>query len=443
MEAPETRYVKAPDGASIAYQVVGDGPIDIAFMPSNPAIDVMWDEPTFAHGLDRLAEIGRLICLDFRGFGASDPVPSGALPTPEGWMDDLRVVLDAVGSEKVAMVAELAPHFVPLLFAATYPERTSAVILVNGYARVMRDDDYEIGMSAEQVDQFASVGGQEWGNGLGAMVMAPSRANDPEFVRWYGRMERASQSPSAVYSTTRWIFRLDVRSILPAVRAPTLVMCRKDCFLPPEFSDYLAARIPDARLKVFPGRDVHLFSEDADLLLDELEEFVTGVRPIAEPDKVLATVLFTDIVDSTKTAARLGDRRWKEVLQRHDDLCSATLDRHRGRQVKATGDGILATFDGPGRAVRCAQAIVDSVKSLGIEVRAGVHTGEIERRGADITGLAVNIGSRVSALAGPGEVLVTRTVTDLVVGSGLEFEDRGEHELKGVPDRWAIYGLKS
>ena len=442
MDAPETRYAKTPDGLSIAYHVAGDGPTDIVLLPSLSCIDVMWMEPSCAHVLHRLAKIGRLVCFDRRGSGSSDPVPLGALPTHEAWMDDLRVVLDAVGSTSVSVVAHGSTGYMGMLFAATYPERTNALIFVNSTARVKLAEDYPFGATPEQLEAFARVHVEAWGTGANVSFMAPSRSDDEPYRRWYGWLERLSQNPATVEATLGWLFDLDLRSVLPTIRVPTLVLHREAGQVPQlDQGRYLADHIAGARLVVVPGTDYEIISEHADEIIDHIEEFITGAPPVREPDRALATVLFTDIVASTEHATRLGDKKWTQLLDQHDALIRRELDRHRGRRVNPTGDGILASFDGPARAVRCAQAIVEAVRPLGIEVRAGLHTGEVELRGDDIGGIAVHIGQRVSALARPGEVLVSRTVTDLVAGSGLEFEDRGEHELKGVPGKWAIYAV--
>jgi len=442
MDVPETHYARTPDGINIAYQALGEGPRDILFAPSETCIDVMWDEPSFAHALHRLARLGRLICLDFRGFGGSDPVPLAALPTPELWMDDARVVLDAVGSTTAHVVATGGSGFIGMLFAATYPERTESLVLIDAAARTIWAEDYP-GVPVELVDAYIRWVEGEWGTGAVTAAIAPSRAGDAAFRRWAGRFERGSHSRSFTSVLLSWLANLDLRAVLPAIRVPTLVLHREASQVRmPASSQYLADHIVGARLASVSGTDSTFFTEEADAFLDHIEEFVTGVPPVREPDRALATVLFTDIVASTEHATRLGDQRWRQLLDQHDDIAARELDRHRGRKVNPTGDGMLATFDGPARAVRCAQAIVAAVRPLGIEVRAGVHTGEVELRGDDIGGIAVHIGQRVSALAGPGEVLVSRTVTDLVAGSGLEFEERGEHELKGVPGKWAIYAVR-
>jgi pimeloyl-ACP methyl ester carboxylesterase len=441
---PVTRYTKTDDGLSVAYQTVGEGPPDIVLVPSTLCIDLMWEEPSFARVLHRLAKLGRLICLDYRGFGGSDPVPLGAMPTPETWMEDTRVVLDAVGSLTAHIVCHGGAAFLGMLFAATYPERTDTLTLIEGSARILHADDYPIGMPLEVVNRFADWDQRVWGTDAHAAAWAPSRAEDQGFRRWQARFERGSSSPALHGAMLRWMVSLDLRAVLPAIRVPALVLHRQaDPMIPLDHGRYLADHIAQARLTVVPGADHWFFTEGADEIVDHIEEFITGVRPISEPDRALATVMFTDIVSSTAHAARLGDKRWTEVLDQHDAIVNLELLRYRGRKVNPTGDGLLATFDGPARAVRCAQAICEGVRRLGIEARAGLHTGEVELRGEDIGGIAVHIGQRISALAGGGEVLVSRTVTDLVAGSGLQFSERGERELKGVPGTWAVFAVQS
>ncbi|GAC1317509.1 MAG: adenylate/guanylate cyclase domain-containing protein [Acidimicrobiales bacterium] len=441
-DVPETRYAKTDDGLNIAYQTLGDGPRDIVLALAAHCGDMMWEEPSFAYVLHRMARIGRLICLDYRGFGGSDPVPLGALPTPETWMEDTRVVLDAVGSQTAHLVCHGASGFLGILFAATYPERTNTLTLIEATARTLRDEDYPIGIPPDVTDRFAEGSEQLWGTGGLAAVWAPSRADDEAFRRWSGRFERGAASPAMHGALVRWVINLDLRAVLPTIRVSTLVLHHESSrMIPLDHGRYLADHIDGASLVVLPGCDYWFFSEGADEIVDRIEEFITGVPPMREPDRALATVLFTDIVASTEAAARLGDKQWMHVLNQHDVIVNRELDRHRGRKVNPTGDGVLATFDGPARAVRCAQSISEAVRRLGIEVRAGLHTGEVELRGEDIGGIAVHIGQRVSALAGPGEVLVSRTVVDLVAGSGIEFDDRGEHELKGVPGTWKLFAV--
>ena len=439
---PETRYAKNADGLSIACQTLGEGPTDIVVLPTFTCVDLMWEEPSLAHILRRLARIGRVISFDFSGMGASDPVPLGALPTPEAWMEDARAVLDAVGSTTANLVCHGGAGFLGMPFAATYGERTHTLTLIQASARTFRGEDYPYGTPPDLFERFIDRGAHGWGTGANVAAAAPSKAGDDTFRRWLGRYERGSWSPATYLAVMRWGSKLDLRSVLPAIRVPTLVLHREDDqMVPLDHGRYLADHIPGARLVVVPGTDFMFFTQGADEIVDHIEEYITGAPPVREPDRALATVLFTDIVGSTDHASRLGDKNWTDLLNRHDELVSRELERHRGRKVNPTGDGILATFDGPARAVRCAQAICQAVRNLGIEVRAGLHTGEVELRGEDIGGIAVHIGQRVSAMAGPGEIVVSSTVVDLVAGSGLEFEDRGEHELKGVSGRWTIFAV--
>jgi class 3 adenylate cyclase len=443
MEAPGTHYAKRPDGLHIAYQTVGEGPPDILFLPYMAAIDAFWREPSFAHVLERFSSIGRLICLDPTGSGAADPISLGALPTPERWMDDIRIGLDAVGSTSAHLVCH-GFGAMGTLFAATYPERTASLVLIDSYARAARADDYAIGWPPALCEAVVAGTGQSWGTGSGGLAFAPSRSGDENFLRWHAHYERTAMGKTTVGAFMRWVLALDIRAVLPAIRVPTLVMHQESSrVFPVAFGEYLAEHIAGARFKRLPGADCFLYSDSSDDVLDEIEEFITGVPAVHEPERALATVLFTDVVDSTPAITKIGDRAWGQLFERHDRLVDRELERHRGRKVRPTGDGMLATFDGPARAVRCAQALCEGVRPLGIELRAGLHTGEVELHGDDIGGIAVHIGQRVSALAGPGEVLVSRTVTDLVAGSGIEFEERGEHELKGVPGKWAIYAVRS
>jgi class 3 adenylate cyclase len=443
IEPSDTRYVTSPDGFHIAYRTFGEGERDIALMPYVTAVDVMWEDPHLAHVLSRLAGLGRLICLDFRGHGGSDPMPAGAVPTPEAWVEDLRVVLDEVGSEHVTLVAHGTAGFAGMVFAALYPERTDALVLVETWARTTVTDDYPVGVTEEVLNRFGEVVAGTWGTGASASYQAPSRRGDERFARWLGRYERAVGPPKPLLEMWWWSMGLDLRSVLPTIRVPTLVLQRAESSLvPPEQGPFLAEHIPGADFRRLPGRDNLFYTEYGDELVDEIAEFLTGARPLRDFDRALATVLFTDIVGSTDRAAELGDHRWARLLDEHDAMVERELERHRGVRVNHTGDGILATFDGPSRAIRCAQAIASGARPLGIEVRAGLHTGEIERRGDSISGIAVHIGQRVSALAGAGEVLVSSTVKDLVSGSGLRFDDRGTHGLKGVPDEWRIFSAQ-
>jgi pimeloyl-ACP methyl ester carboxylesterase len=439
---PETRYAKSGD-VSIAYQVVGDAPPDVVFVMGWVShLDLFWEEPSFARFLTRLASFSRLILFDKRGTGLSDRVSTDRLPTLEERMDDVRAVMDAVGSERAALVGVSEGAPMCTLFAATYPERTTALVMIGGYARRVHGDDHPWAPTIEEREAYLEELERMWGGPVAIETRMPSIANDERVRRWWATYLRMSASPGAVAALTRMNWHVDVRDVLPSVRVPTLVLHRSaDALMPVENGRYLAAHIPGAGYVELPGDDHLPFAGDQDAILDEIEEFLTGVRRGPDADRVLATVLFTDIVGSTEHAARLGDRAWRALLDRHQGLVRTELERWRGREVDTAGDGFLATFDGPGRAVRCACAIRDGVRALGHEIRAGVHTGEVELHGEGVAGIAVHIGARVAALAGAGEVLVSSTVRDLVVGSGIAFEDRGVHELKGAPGEWRLFAV--
>jgi len=423
--------------------VVGTGSVDLVYVPgwvSN--VELAWEEPSYARFLSRLSTFARVILFDKRGTGLSDRVPEQGLPTLEQRMDDVRAVLDAVGSERAALLGVSEGGAMCALFAATYPSRTVALVMYGSYARRRRAPDYPWGLSDEDLASTLAEIEDGWGGPVGGAARAPSAADDERFMRSWASYLVQSASPQAALTLARMNSRIDVRPILPAIRIPTLIIHREgDRIVHPEEARYLAEHIPEARLVLLPGPDHLPWVGDQDAVLDEIEEELTGLRRGPVPDRVLATVLFTDIVESTKRAAALGDARWKALLHSHDDYVRTELARFRGVEVKTTGDGFLATFDGPARAVGCAEAIVEVVRRLGIEIRAGCHTGEIEQVPGDIAGLAVHIGARIAALAGAGEVLVSSTVKDLVVGSGLSFQDRGSHELKGVPGEWRIYAV--
>jgi class 3 adenylate cyclase len=437
---PETRYAKS-GSVNIAYQVAGDGPFDLVHVPpfvSN--LELQWEEPGERRYFERLASFSRLIMFDKRGTGLSDRV---AVATLEERMDDLRAVMDAAGSERAAIYGGSEGGALAVVFAATYPQRVSALVLYGAYPRMTWAPDYPDGVPDEVWDEGLQHLEEQWGRGLeGGLplwALMPGRADDPVFRRAHGRWERLSASPGAAVAIQKMIREIDVRELLPAINVPTLVIYRTADIAHSVGSRYLGSHIPNAKVVELEGDTYFPYLGDQDAILDEIEEFLTGVRPAHTPDRALATVLFTDIVSSTAKVAAVGDDTWKRTLDSHDALINREVERHRGRMINTTGDGILATFDGPARAVRCAQAICAAMPSLGIEVRAGIHTGEIEMRGDDIGGIAVHIGARVSALAGPGEVLVSSTVKDLVSGSGIRFTDRGSHVLKGVPDEWRIF----
>ena len=439
---PETRYARTKDG-HVAYQVIGHGPRDLVFIPSwANNIDVMWEEPSLARFLRRLASFSRLLCFDKRGTGVSDPVPLAALPTLEEWMDDVRSVMDAAGSKRAALFGHAEGGAMAMLVAATYPERTSALVLMDAYARYLRDVDYPWGFPADRVPRTLRWLEDTWGVG-GVDFLAPSLADDPRFWRWCARYERLSNAPRAAATMYAAHFERDLRAVLPSIRVPTLVLHRAgNRNIRVGHGRYLGEHIAGAKYVEVRGADALFYVGETETVLDEIEEFLTGVRPVPESGRVLATVLFTDIVASTARSAQIGDRRWKDLLDRHDTLIRRELERHRGRLVKTTGDGVLATFDGPARAIRCAQAIATSVKALGIEVRAGLHTGEVELRGDDVTGLGVYIAARVMDVAGAGEVVVSSTVKDLVAGSGHRFADRGTYDLRGVPGHWRLFAVE-
>jgi class 3 adenylate cyclase/alpha-beta hydrolase superfamily lysophospholipase len=440
---PETRYAQATDGTYLAYQVVGDGPIDLVYVPTWMShVELLWEEPAVARFFERLGSFARLILFDRRGSGLSDPIYTGGL-TLEEQMDDVRAVLDAAGSERAAIFAQLEGGAMASLFAATFPDRTTALVLYTTFARTVRADDIPWADTKEERDARLEVFVENWGDGSRLLAFAPTRAGDARVKRWYGRLERFAASPGTIRKLSRAIGDTDVRAVLSTIQVPTLVVYRRDDpLINPLHSKYIAERIPGAKLVELPPGDTLPVFSDNDVLTDELEEFLTGVRRRREPDRVLATVMFTDIVDSTKQAAERGDAAWRDLLGRHDQLVREQLQQFDGREIKTIGDGFLVTFDGPARGIRCALGINDAVEELGIKIRAGLHTGEIELVGDDVSGMAVNIGARVGATAGPNEVLVSSTVKDLVVGSGIEFADRGERELKGVPGEWRLFAVE-
>jgi class 3 adenylate cyclase/pimeloyl-ACP methyl ester carboxylesterase len=436
---PETRYAKKGD-AHIAYQVVGDGPLDLVLVSTwFSHVEARWDLPGYVRYLRRLSSFSRLISFDKYGMGLSDPIPSKELPPLEDWMDDVSAVMDAVGIERAAImgVAEASP--MAELFAATYPERTSALVLVSATARISAAPGYEIGAPPDVQERLISMAEQAWGRRDLIAAINPSLAGDSAAAEAWGRYFRLSASPATAATVMRMLFELDVRNVLGAIRVPTLIVHRQDNpIVTVDQGRYLADHIEGAKFVAVPGADYGLAVGDIDVVIDEVEEFLTGSRPAHATDRVLATVLFTDIVDSTRRAVELGDARWRDVLERHDELARTEVARFGGAISDFTGDGLVASFEGPARAVRCAFALRDRLRTLGLDIRAGLHTGEVERRSEGMAGIGVHIAARVLALAGAGEVLVSRTVRDLVTGSGLTFVDRGTHALKGVPDEWEI-----
>jgi class 3 adenylate cyclase/pimeloyl-ACP methyl ester carboxylesterase len=433
-EVPETCFAQTP-GGRIAYQVVGDGPIDVlvshgAFFP----IDLMWDEPSLVRFLDRLSTFSRQVWFDPRGVGASDPLPHEEERFAEAMLDDMLALLDHLGWEQVALVGDIGPH---ILFAASHPERTKALVLLNRGARMANLREPSSASPTELLDQMR----RRWGTGAVLEQVAPSMAGDARLRRWLGRSQRLLCTADEMYWRGQAALATDFRPALPSVQAPTLFLYRQGVRGAAQIPND-AKQVRGARVVELPGEDFLFFVGDTGPMLDAIEEFLTGQLPARHSDRVLATVLYTDIVGSTEHAARLGDRRWRDLLATHDALLADQVERFRGRMVKSTGDGALATFDGPGRAIRCSCAIRDSARTLGVELRAGLHTGEIELIGDDIAGIAVHIGARVVAQAGGGEVLVSSTVKDLVAGSGINFIERGEHELKGVPGAWRLFAVE-
>jgi len=437
-----TKYARNGD-VSIAYQVVGDGPVTLVGAPpivSNVEAD--WDFPEMASWLTKLGRFCRLVHFDKRGQGLSDR--DVGLPTLEVRVDDMLAVFDAEGIEQAHLGGISEGGTTALLFAATYPERVLSLGLYGTFCRLVRGDGYDVGVRPDVFEQISETWVAGWGtpDTMTLPVFVPSKAGDLDFLAKLNRYERLSSTPGGLRAQLSWIRDTDLRGVLDAIQCPTLVLHRAgDLAVPVDHGRYLAEHIGGARYVELEGWDHLPYFGDQDAVLDEIEEFITGSRHTVETDRVLATVLFTDIVGSTERAASLGDRAWRDVLDRHDRLARDEVERHRGRLVKSTGDGLLATFDGPARGVQCASTLARSMRSIGIDIRAGLHTGEIEVRGDDVGGIGVHIGARVAAKAGAGEVLVSRTVKDLVAGSGLAFADRGVHQLKGVPEDWQLFAV--
>ncbi len=444
-----TRFAKAGD-VDIAYQVLGEGPIDVLLGTGFVIpIDCMDEEPSMARFQRRLASFGRLIRFDVRGMGLSDrgppSAPSNPLTVAQLMEDSCLAVLDAVGSEQATLLAPFAASPGGIMLAASHAERVSHLVVVNGFARLMWAPDYPDGVSGSLVDSYLRFGAEpdavEQGHDALA-VAAPSVADDPAFRAWWDRSGNLGMTPAMARVGWATLVETDVRYLLPEIRVPTLIIQRADIAVGAERGRYLAEHIRGAKYVELPGADIVYWVGDTGPMLDEIEEFVTGVRGVSGVERILATVLFTDIVGSTDRAAQLGDRRWRDLLDRHDQSVRIQIGRFRGREVKTVGDGFVAMFDSPGRAIECALAIRETLDALDIGVRAGIHTGEIELRGDDVAGLAVHLGARVSALADPGEVLVSSTVKDLVAGSNVAFVERGVHELKGVPGTWSLFAVE-
>jgi class 3 adenylate cyclase len=437
---PETTYAWLGRDR-IAYQAFGQGPPDLVMTGASLGhLDITWEDPGLALFLRSLASFSRLILFNRRGTGASDPLPPDPLPPWESYAEELAAVLDAVGSQRTAILAEL--DAAAIFFAGTRPERTSALILVHTSAKGVASPDYPIGVPPEAAEALLAQFDQLWGTEAMAAMLVPSRAEDARFRRWFAKAQRTSLNPRAAQPYLRAMMDVDVRSILPLVQAPTLILHRRDLqSFSVEQGRYLAEHIPEARLVELPGADATLAWETPELALDLIQQFLTGVHRPIEPNRVLATVLFSDIVASTERAGRLGDRRWRELLNVHDELARRLVEEFGGRLVKTTGDGLLATFDGPGRGIRCAAALRDELGGIGVQLRVGLHTGEVELRDGDVGGIAVHIAARVMAAAGPGEILTSRTVRDLIVGSDIVLDDRGTQRLRGVEGTWQLFAV--
>ena len=441
-DVPQTNYARNIDGLHIAYQAVGEGPPDVVLqILGNGHLEMDWEIPAVARFIAEFASFSRVLRFNPRGTGVSDPLPVGALPTLEDHAEDLLAVLDALGLDRIAVFANGPGGLSALYFAASYPDRITALVLDACYARLMRADDYPFGVPAEilqrEVDQIEQ---RIVGDTL--RIIAPSVASDPEWIAAFSRGARSTLSPAGVDARSRLWTESDVRSLLPAIRAPTLVTYRSDDrFAGRDHARYLADHITDAKLVALPGRDTWSIVGDTAALIGEVQEFLTGTRPTPELNRVLATVLFTDIVASTDRVAEIGDREWGKLLDRHDELVAQQLERFRGRLVKSTGDGVLATFDGPAIAIRCAEAIARRAHAIGLQVRAGIHTGEVELRNDDLAGIAVHIAQRICSSAEGNQIVVSRTVIDLTAGSDIHFDAKGEHQLKGVPGTWPLFAV--
>ena len=442
MQPSPVQFAASPAG-KIAFQTVGDGPIDVLFHPGPNNLDAIWDDPALARFFQRIATFARLILCNRRGSGLSDPLPLGSPLAQEDWAEDFLFVLDAAGADRVALVATEQGGIPTSLFAATHPERVASLTLINCYATLRRQDDYLHGLPPEPFERFVSAFLDGWGSGRSLNVMAPELANNRGFREWLARMERLSMSPSTAEVSGRATFDADIRAVLAAIRVPALVITHTGHpWIRSGHGHYLAEHIPTARYVERSGFWGLYWVHDVDFVLDEVETFLTGTKTgLLIDDRVLATVLMTDIVNSTVRAAEIGDQRWRSLLDEHDAVLHREIDRFRGRLVKSTGDGCLATFDGPARAIRCAVAMKDALAPLGISIRIGLHTGEIELRRDDVAGIAVHIASRVMTAADGDEVLVSESIPPLVTGSGIEFSDRGSRELKGIPGEWRLFSI--
>jgi class 3 adenylate cyclase len=443
VDVPETRFAQVVNDR-VAYQVFGEGPPDVVYMQGiTETIDMRWEWPPYAHFLRRLASFSRVVTFDQRGQGGSDRVSRSGASIWEDWAEDARAVLDAVGSERRALFAGVETTPIALLLAATEPERTQSLILFGGSARLEASEDYP-GLSLDDTREFERITAEAWGTEAIAPLLTPALADDPAYRRWFAKAQRAALSPRDAVTIGSLISAMDVRQVLASVRTPTLVIHRKDAFVPIEQARYLAEHLPNARLLLSDGNDLTPWAEPWEEVLDEIEAFITGARNRAtSTDRVLATVLFTDIVGSTERVVAEGDRSWRTRIESHDIITRDVLDQHGGRLIRTTGDGVLAIFEGPGRAVRCALSLRDALRRIAVDIRTGIHTGEIEVAGDDISGIGVHVAARVASHAEEGQIWVSGVVPLLMAGSNVEFEPRGEWALKGVPGEWPLFAVKT
>lgn len=438
------------DGRQIAYRISGGGSRDLVYAAGAIShIDVALEEPTFAQFVQRLGHMGRLIRFDRRGIGASDALPPGLSGSWETWVEDLRAAMDAVGSERAVIIGVHDAGPMAMLFAATYPDRVAALVLANTTARFLAADDYPTGFPPEMAGQLVEGLSSTWGTAAALDLAIPSRADNDRFREWYAKFQRAAATPRVAAANFAEVLNLDVRHVLSSIRVPTLVLHRSDLALIPSIHGRcIAERIPGARFVEIPGRDIVLYPEALDEILHHIQQLMDEGQPETDAERrlaerSLASVLFTDIVSSTEVAASMGDRRWRDLLDLHDEVVARTVERYHGRLIKRTGDGTLAVFDGPSAAILCASSIGASLRDLGLQLRAGIHCGEIELRGSDVGGVAVHIASRIADFAEPGELLVSRTVRDLVAGSTFDFVDRGPRELKGLSEAWSLFAVRA
>jgi class 3 adenylate cyclase len=445
VEEVDVRYAMSGD-ARLAYTIRGNGPHQIVFVPAWLSNQDLAPTPAYGAFWEHLSTFATVVMYDPRGSGLSDPVALDDLPTLERWTDDLHAIVQAAGLARAVLIAESAGGPVAMLYAATHPDRTQALVLVNTYAALAWSDDYPDGVKPGDYDNLVAYIESIWGTGSFLRALEPGVEADEARQRHLARVERQSMAPSTVGAIFRQQYATDVRAILPVISTPTLVIhVTENRFVPVAHGRYVAQHIPDARLAELPGGDHSMLSggDAQQIMTDEIEEFVTGTRAAADQVRMLTTLVFTDVVASTDRLVAIGDRAWRTVLDRHDDAIRRQLERFSGRQRQFTGDGVLATFDGPARAIRCGSAIRDAARQIGLDVRVGIHTGEVERRGTELAGVAIHLAHRVCETAAPGEVLVSRTVVDLVAGSGLTFRDRGEHDLKGIPEPWRLFSVNN